>query len=187
VSKTELRRRLRRSRAALPTEVVDGWSSAIAERLSALDLWRHASAVHCYIGSLPGEVRTERLIERALVERKMLICPRVRPHGQLAHREVSALSQIADSVFGLREPVSELAPPVDPSLAQLIVTPGVAFAENGARLGMGGGYYDRFLAEQSAPRVGLAFEMQIVDAIPRSAHDESVDLIVTELRVIHCR
>ena len=175
------------ARAGLPTALVEGWSAAIAARLVTLDLWRETSVAHCYIGALPGEVRTERIVEQALIERKRVICPRVRPHGQLEHREVSALSQIVPSAFGLWEPSPELSPPADPALAQLIVVPGVGFSEDGSRLGMGGGYYDRFLADHPAQRVGLAFEMQLLDAVRavrQLPRDQSVDLIVTELRVI---
>ncbi len=186
MSKAELRRRRRDARAGLPAELVSGWSAAISARLARLERWREVSVVHCYVGALAGEVRTEPLIMRALQERKRVLCPRVRPHGQLEHREISALTQITDSAFGLREPSPELAPPADPASADLIVVPGVAFAEDGARLGMGGGYYDRFLATQTTPRVGLAYELQLAASLPRAPHDESVDLIVTELRAIHC-
>ena len=167
--------------------MIDGWSAAIAARLISLDIWREASVVHCYVGSLPGEVGTDRLIERAYRERKRVICPRVRPHGQLEHRELSALSQLAKSSFGLREPDPELCPPVNPQLMELVVVPGVAFTVDGSRLGMGGGYYDLFLNQQSAVRVGLAYEMQIAEALPVSAHDQAMDWIVTELRAIRCR
>ena len=187
MSKLELRRTLRRLRASLPEELVAGWSAAIAARLASHDAWRDSSVVHCYAGALPGEVRTEGLIDRAHRERKRVVCPRVRPHGQLEHREVAALSQLTGSAFGLREPDPELCPPVDPQLADLVVVPGVAFTAEGARLGMGGGYYDRFLAEQEGARVGLAYEMQIVAALPGSTHDQAMDWIVTELRVIRCR
>lgn len=187
MSKADLRRRLRRQRAALPPELVDGWSAAISARLMALDAWERASGIHCYVGSLPGEVRTERLLERALIQRKRVICPRVRPHGQLEHRELSDLSQLVETAFGLREPDPEQSPPANPGLADLIIVPGVAFTVDGSRLGMGGGYYDLFLAEHGALRVGLAYEMQLVDSLPVSAHDQSMDWIVTELRAIRCR
>ena len=155
--------------------------------MSALDEVQRADAIHCYASSLPGEVGTDGLIARLLTERRRVMCPRVRAHGQLEHREISALSHLLDAAFGLREPDPELAPPVDPGIADVIVVPGVAFDVEGGRLGMGGGYYDRFLAQVSAPIVGLAFEMQLFDALPMSAHDQRVDLIVTELRVIRCR
>lgn len=187
MTKVELRRKLRKIRAGLPTELVDGWSAAIAARLTSLEVFQRAEVLHCYASSLPGEVGTDQLIVRAINQRMRVICPRVRPHGQLEHREISHPSQLVEAAFGLREPDPEVASPVDPRLADLIVVPGIAFTQDGRRLGMGGGYYDRFLADHSAPRIGLAYELQLMDALPRSEHDQSVDLIVTELRVIRCR
>ena len=162
----------------------------IAARVGSLDLWHQARVVHTYVGALAGEVRTDLLIQRALRHHQRVICPRVRPHGQLAHHELSDVSELVGSAFGLVEPDSDRCPPVDPNLAEIILVPAVAFTEAGDRLGMGGGYYDRFLAEpdmQSRPRIGLAFEMQLTDAVPRAQHDVRVDLIVTELRAIRCR
>lgn len=187
MSKAELRREFRQRRAALPRELSDGWSAAIAARLASLDEYLRADVVHCYADSLPGEVRTDALIIRSLSERKRVICPRVRAHGQLEHREIAELSDLVGSTFGLREPDPALAAPADPEAAGLIVAPGVVFTPSGGRLGMGGGYYDRFLSQVSAPIVGLAYEMQLVDSLPLSAHDRRVDIIVTELRVIRCR
>lgn len=187
MSKARLRRARRQARAALPPDLVDGWSAAIIARLTTLDEFLDAAVIHCYASSLPGEVRTDPLIARSLSDGKRVICPRVRAHGQLEHREITHSSQLVAAAFGLREPDPDRAPPVDPDLAELIIAPGVAFTLDGARLGMGGGYYDRFLLGRSAARVGLAYEMQLTGHLPQSAHDQSVDLIVTELRVIRCR
>ncbi|MCY4618679.1 MAG: 5-formyltetrahydrofolate cyclo-ligase [Chloroflexi bacterium] len=187
MSKSELRRTFRASRASLPLELVDGWSTAICARVNALEQWQQTEIVHCYVGALPGEVQTERLIEGALRDHKRVICPRIRPHGQLDHREVTELSQLTDSAFGLREPDPELCPPADPASADIVVVPGIAFSADGHRLGMGGGYYDRFLSQSESLRIALVYEMQLVDTIPRAHHDEPVDLIVTELRVVKCR
>ncbi len=185
--KATLRRRLRTAREQLPHELVEGWSASIAARLYELDVWRSARAVHCYVGSLAGEVRTDAVIERALIERKRVICPRVRPHGHLDHCEVSSLRQLVESAFGLREPNPERSPLVDPAQADLIILPGLGFSEDGSRLGLGRGYYDRLLAQVGATAVGLAFEMQLASELPRHPHDRPVDLIVTELRVVRCR
>lgn len=187
MSKGELRSEFRQRRAALPPELIEGWSAAIAARLASLDEYLRTDVVHCYASSLPGEVRTDELIRRSLNERRRVICPRVRAHGQLEHREIAGLSDLVGSTFGLREPNPALAAPTDPEAAGLIVAPGVAFTLSGGRLGMGGGYYDRFLSQVRAPIVGLAYEMQLVEALPLSAHDRRVDIVVTELRVIRCR
>ena len=187
MSRAELRQTLGRHRASLPPELIAGWSAAIRARASALDIWSRSEVVHAYLGVLPGEVRTTALVEQALRERKRVLCPRVRPHGQLDHRELLDTSHLRKTSFGLLEPDAELAPPADPADAALIVVPGVAFTADGERLGMGGGYYDRFLVQTQAFRLGLAFEMQIQTALPQRPHDQRVDMIVTELRVIQCR
>ena len=186
-SKRRLRQRLLDVRESLPEDVVAGWSRAIADRLTSMDRWHDTESLHCYIGALPGEVRTNQIIERAWRSHKTVICPRVRAHGQLEHRQVSDWSQLRRSAFGLLEPDPDLAPPIQHGASEIILVPGVAFSLDGQRLGMGGGYYDRFLRCTDATRIGLAFELQLQDAIPQSEHDEPVDLIVTELRVISCR
>jgi 5-formyltetrahydrofolate cyclo-ligase len=68
----------------------------------------------------------------------------------------------------------------------LILVPALAFDETGARLGQGGGWYDRALAGLPTPvlTVGIAFDFQIIDFVPREAHDQSVALIVTDQRAI---
>ena len=68
------------------------------------------------------------------------------------------------------------------------LVPGVAFDEQCHRLGYGGGFYDVFLrAAGSVPRVGICFDVQVVDAIPIEDHDEPVDVVVTEERAIRRR
>ena len=69
---------------------------------------------------------------------------------------------------------------------ETIILPGSVFDERGGRLGYGGGYYDRFMAHEApqAKRIGLAFDFQVVDRLVLQAHDELLDLVVTEKRTI---
>ncbi|HEY8924834.1 MAG TPA: 5-formyltetrahydrofolate cyclo-ligase, partial [Polyangia bacterium] len=73
----------------------------------------------------------------------------------------------------------------------LLIVPGVAFDRDGRRLGFGGGYYDELLrtrpaaAGSAAPVVlGLGYDFQIVDACPAEPHDQMIDGVVTDARVI---
>ncbi len=67
----------------------------------------------------------------------------------------------------------------------LIVLPGVAFDDNGIRLGYGLGCYDRALSEGGrSVLVGLAYDFQVVAALPQEEHDVPVDFIVTERRIL---
>jgi 5-formyltetrahydrofolate cyclo-ligase len=75
---------------------------------------------------------------------------------------------------------------VPPMKIDLIVTPGLAFDARGSRLGRGGGFYDRFLAEPQlvAARVGIALDEQIVDAVPTDSWDVSMHAVVTDTRTV---
>lgn len=64
--------------------------------------------------------------------------------------------------------------------ADLFIVPGVAFDRSGNRLGRGGGFYDRLLAHSQAAKIGLAFEIQIIDKVPSAAYDVQMDMVITE-------
>ncbi|WP_420452765.1 5-formyltetrahydrofolate cyclo-ligase [Ilumatobacter sp.] len=71
---------------------------------------------------------------------------------------------------------------VDPSWADVFVVPGIAFTDRGARLGQGGGWYDRFLPARrpGATTIGIGFDVQLVDDLPVEPHDVVLDAIVVE-------
>jgi len=105
--------------------------------------------------------------------------PRAQAEGLAFHR-VTDLSALAKGRLGAREP--EGGEVIDVAAANVILVPGVAFDRDGARLGRGGGYYDRLLvsAPASARRVAVCFACQLVDRVPAEPHDVEVDEIVTE-------
>ena len=75
---------------------------------------------------------------------------------------------------------------VMPDTMDVIVVPAVGFDRAGRRIGQGGGYYDLIVGECAAShrRVGWAFSVQVVDELPEEAHDERVDVIVTEAGIV---
>jgi 5-formyltetrahydrofolate cyclo-ligase len=86
--------------------------------------------------------------------------------------------------FGVREPLAQpQGRSYQPHELDLIITPGLAFDESGGRLGFGGGWYDRAL-QSGTPALGVCFDCQIIDEVPREAHDALVSTIVTEGRRI---
>jgi len=93
---------------------------------------------------------------------------------------------LAPGFRGIREPVDRSAPGIDPRELDLAIVPGTAFDPAGNRLGRGAGYYDRFLPRLRAgvPRVGLAFECQIIEETAPAHHDVPMSFIVTEDRTI---
>jgi len=69
----------------------------------------------------------------------------------------------------------------------LIILPGLAFDASGARLGQGGGWYDRALQDvtKGVLCIGVCFDFQVVEFVPREAHDQSVSIIVTDKRILY--
>ena len=67
---------------------------------------------------------------------------------------------------------------------KIIVVPGLGFTKDGARLGRGKGFYDRYLEDKSVIRIGVSFEMQILDCIPTDPHDIKMDFIVTDQEIL---
>lgn len=124
--------------------------------------------------SFSSELSTELLIAELIKRKKQVFCPRVEKDGMVA---VAYTQDCTLSDFGVREPVGE------PYLGQMdvCVCPLIAVDEQGARLGFGGGYYDKFLARQKdAALVGWCFEMQVINAVPSEPHDIKMQYIATE-------
>ena len=109
--------------------------------------------------------------------------PRVRPDHTLDHHAVRGPDELTPGPFGIAEPRPS-CPTVAPAALDVILVPGVAFDRAGGRLGYGGGFYDRFLAACTGPRLGLAFALQLVACVPREAHDLPLAVLVTEAEVI---
>ena len=88
--------------------------------------------------------------------------------------------------FGILQPPLETARLIPTAAIPLFLVPGLAFDPAGRRLGYGLGFYDRAFADAApgALKVGLAFELQILESVPADPHDVPMDFVVTEDRVI---
>lgn len=169
-------------RRALPPNEAMQRGIAAQEELLALDAYRKARVVHSYVGVKANEVRTERILLETLRSGRRLVVPRI-AGDDLEHREIRSLSELRAAAFGLLEP-SASAPSVDPAEIDVVVVPGVAFDRSGGRLGLGKGFYDRFLAVTRGVKAGLLYSLQVVDEVPMGEADVRVDVLVTEHGVI---
>jgi 5-formyltetrahydrofolate cyclo-ligase len=188
-AKARARRQCLQRRRDMSEDILAGVSAAIASRVVALDPWCRSRTVHSYIGSMAGEVQTQELIRLALDQGRNVIVPVVPPDRgrRLLHARITSPEQdLATGPMGLRQPPAELAGFDDFASLDLIIVPGLAFSSTGHRLGMGGGYYDRFLVEVAAPKIGLVSEQLLLDSIPRTDHDVRMDWVVTEAAIYDC-
>ncbi len=165
----------------------DRKSRRILDRVMALPDFGRAGTVATYVG-VKSEVTTANLLRAAMSVGTRTAVP-CREGGDLALYAIEMLGELEEAGFGLREPAARVRADPDrrvaPETVDLLVVPGVAFDRRGGRIGYGRGYYDRLLARcrPDAPRVGLAFECQLVEAIPMGPADQPMDLVVTEADV----
>ncbi len=179
--KEEWRRKIRAWRRSLNPDWVRSASEGIIQRVVALDEFRRAHGVGCYV-ALPGEVQTDLLLEWCWNLGKKVAVPAFDKRSH-AYR-FSWLKRggtEARGAFGIIEP----EPPAWTNVQYLdfVVVPGVAFDRSGRRLGRGGGHYDQLLASCRGFKVGLAFEGQMVETVPVDAEDISLNAVVTERRL----
>ena len=132
------------------------------------------------------EVRTDAVIEDALKKGKRVCLPfNDWNNRRFQPRLIRSLKEV-DRSRKVPQPYAS-SQAVSPGEIDIIVMPGVVFDIFGNRIGMGGGFYDRFLASSAieAPRIGLAYDFQLVDyRLPAEESDERLDMIITEDRVI---
>jgi 5-formyltetrahydrofolate cyclo-ligase len=118
---------------------------------------------------------------------KRAILPKVdKTRHKLLLYEIKKLDELVPGFMGIPEPFQSEEREVLLEDIDLVIIPGAGYDYAGNRLGYGGGYYDILLAgrKKNTPIIALAYEEQLVDAIPAEQHDVRVDMIVTDQRVI---
>jgi len=138
-----------------------------------------------------SEYASDFWVRRVLADGKQLVLPKVNRHtNQLDLYRIDDLEiQLETGLWGIREPVVERCKRLnDINEVEFALLPGVAFSRDGARLGYGGGYYDKLLAQMThrPALVCAAFGLQIVAQIPQEETDIKTAWIVTEAETIDC-
>ncbi len=184
--KKTLRAQMRQQRRAVPPAERARASAMIKQNLTALEAYQRARTIHTYV-SWQDEVDTHAVISEALQAGRRVAVPKVqRAARTLVHYFIDDFSALEAGAYGILEPSEEKGARkvAEKNAFDLVLIPGLAFDREGHRLGYGAGYYDRFLAESRMPKIGLAFATQVVERVPKTAHDQRVDFIVTENEVI---
>jgi len=163
---------------------------ALRARLVALPAVAAAATILCF-ASFRSEIDTMPLIDWCLEHGIAVALPRIiGPRHMEAFAVTDPKSDLLPGRHDIPEPREGLAL-VDPAVIDVVIVPGSAFDREGGRMGYGGGFYDAFLRRlrPDARRIGIGFEAQLVERVPREAHDLCVDLVVTESRAIEtaCR
>jgi 5-formyltetrahydrofolate cyclo-ligase len=150
------------------------------EKLSALPEFRKAKAVMFYV-SLESEPDTKALIDEAIKAGKRVVVPVIEGNGLGLSEIKDRGAELAEGPCGILQPARDCVKPFPKEELDLVIVPGVAFGRDGARLGRGKGFYDRFLKDLPAgtKKVALAYDLQIIDDIPTTSRDIPVDIVIT--------
>ncbi len=184
--KKEIRSKALEIRNSIPSVVRAQKSKEISDRLEELQIFQNAEHILFYY-SYGSEVDTIPLVNR-YVKKKNIYLPKLIGKNKFIALPFHNFDTLEKGSFSIPEPIIRLEDEMKyENKLDLIIVPGVGFDENGNRIGMGKGYYDRYLSKlPQVPRIALAFEEQMLESIPKDQYDESVNIIITDKQVYNC-
>lgn len=185
VWKKYLRRRCIAARKAIPPEQRRENDAAICERIAASPLWEKARTILSYV-AVRGEPSLEGLEKIAAEQGKTLCYPYCVNECEMIALHPDGADAWRKGRFDIPEPVLERSETVPPESIDLVLCPGTAFDEQGHRMGMGAGYYDRFLPQCTGAAVAsVAYEVQRLRELPHEPWDVPMGTVFTEKRTLH--
>ena len=125
--------------------------------------------------STENEINTHQIIEGLLKMGKTVAAPRIK-NKVMRFYEVKSLNDFNLGFFDIYEPQSE----IEVKDFDLIITPLLAFNDELYRVGYGGGYYDRFLKDNPAYKLGIAYSFQYLNQSFQKEYDIALDNVLTE-------
>ena len=175
MDKKALRREIREKKRAMTEAEIVSRSERLGELFLKSQAYQNAKTVYGYL-PYNQEVRTVPMLEQALRDGKRVAVPKI--YGDtMRFLYLEDLSRVEKNDMGIPEPVADI--PVAEDKTALVLMPGLAFTKNGDRMGYGGGFYDRFLAEEpNHPTLALCYDFQIVDSLPTEEFDIPVDTVL---------
>lgn len=155
-------------------------SEQIMKNVMAEEVYQNAKVIGITLSRFP-EVDTRPLIQAAWKDGKKVAVPKcIRETRAMDFRILTSFDELETVYMDLLEPIVEKTESVNPEQIDLQIVPGVVFSKKGYRIGFGGGYYDRYMANYSGASLAVAFNCQTGQEIPVEKHDIAVQMMITE-------
>lgn len=183
--KRQLRRDIRARLSAIPPEVRRTEDQLLFSAFLSLPEVESARTVFVFYG-VGTEPETGLLIPTLLERGKQVILPRLMPHHEMQLHLYCPDRPLVPHPFGLMEP-DEDCPVFSPEQIDLTLVPALCYDKNGFRLGLGGGYYDRWLPQFRGVTVGLCRAHLLQDRLPIQPHDRPVDVVITPREILRTK
>lgn len=202
--KKALRQKIRARIKTLDQTTILQESNQVWERLFALPQYQAAKSVGLFLSMPTGEIHTDPALAHALHHGKKIYVPQVGKNFELADMELvqvilddNAQNKAQEEIFHASWPRNKWKIPEPPASMPIVtaqpgdidvlVVPGLAFDQNGDRLGQGKGYYDRFIERMCADdakkppflvAVGLTAQLVVDENIPVAPYDRRMDMVL---------
>lgn len=182
--KSYLRKLYIETRNAIPSEIIENKSQMIAKTLFETAYYKKCLKLFIFL-DMGSEVKTREIIKCALSEGKEVGIPYAKPKSrEMVFIKINDLDSLVKSTYGALEPVYDEKKILSCDHDTIIIVPGNVFDAEGYRIGYGGGYYDTYIEKnKSMANIGLCFEEQICEAVPREAHDRRLDMLISDRRM----
>ncbi len=175
--KKEIRTNIKTQRDNLTKDWIEENSAKICAQIIETEEFQNAQNIGIYL-ALNGEVELNALIKFCRENQKKIFVPIYDSNEKICFMsEWPESSELKNGQWGVLEPENAVA--AKPDEIEIMIVPGVAFDFDCERLGRGGGYYDRMLAESKSYKIGVAFQFQMFESLESEEHDIAMDLVIT--------
>jgi len=151
----------------------------LKEKLFSLEEFRRVNIVMFFV-SFDNEIYTHDMIREAS-EKKVVIVPKITDSDIFPSR-IRNFNDLEKGKYGILEPIENDM--INSKDIEVIFVPGIVFDKKGHRIGYGKGYYDKFLKNLDAFKIGLCMDFQIIDKLPNDPWDVKMDMIISEKSII---
>jgi 5-formyltetrahydrofolate cyclo-ligase len=177
-AKSSLRKLIAEKRKNLSGDAIEISDRKIFQNLLAIPEYKKAETIFCFV-STPDEIDTKGIITNALSNNKRVCVPKCEKFGVMHACEIKSLNDLQPGKYGISEP-KENCPYIAPQEIDFAIIPCVTCDKQGHRLGYGGGFYDRYIQNQTFTKAALCRKALLSNDIPLEPHDMAVDIVVTD-------
>ena len=178
--KSRLRGEIRARIAALDPDYISKSDTGIMRNTLKMPGFRSAHTVFAYL-SVDRECDTRRIVEQLRSSGRLIALPRSRKGGVMDFALYDG--KLDEGVYGIPQPPEEVET-AGPGEKDYMLVPALCCDRRGVRLGHGGGYYDRYLAEHRVATACLCRERLLLEKVPKDWNDFAVNYVITEREII---
>ncbi|MBU0591710.1 5-formyltetrahydrofolate cyclo-ligase [Candidatus Micrarchaeota archaeon] len=178
-AKKTIREKILKQRDALSEDDHTAMGKSIEKKLFSIERVKEAKVIAFYLHK-GSEVHTENMIKKALKLGKQVVVP-VTVDRHIEFYKFISFEDLQKGKYDILEPKTKIKLTDNPDI---IVVPGITFGLCMHRIGYGKGYYDQYLGTSPGYRIGICYDFQLIEKLPKHENDQRMDLIVTEKRII---